>query len=63
MGMDLILQYGLKFFFNKFKRKEAASFPDDIPLTTPPSPYNEDIEDNSRELIYLLAEMIQATGI
>ena len=63
MGMELILHYGLKFFFNKFKRKEAASFDNDIPATTVlhPSPCT-DIEDRSQELISLLAEMIQATG-
>jgi len=63
MGMELIFQYGLKFFLNKFRRKEAASFNHDIPATA--APYSSicvDIEDSSRELISLLAEMIQAAG-
>lgn len=63
MGMELILQYGLKVFLNKFKRKESGPNHYDIPKES--VEYNrsfESINGSSQELIVLLSEMIQATG-
>jgi hypothetical protein len=63
MGMDLIHQYGLKFFLNKFKRKDVCPDYHDIPSETTGSAGScPDINDNNQELIFLLSEMIQATG-
>jgi hypothetical protein len=60
MGMGLLLGHGLKFFLNKFRRKETISSGCDIPYLRP-QPL-ADIEDSSQELIFLLAEMIRTAG-
>jgi hypothetical protein len=63
MGMELILQYGLKFFFSKFKRKELCPNHYDIPRESVEYDRScESINDSTQELILLLSEMIQATG-
>jgi hypothetical protein len=63
MGMELILQYGLKFFVNKFKRKGSGldhyAIPDK-PVGQVRS--SEDIDAGSQELIFLLSKMIQTAG-
>jgi hypothetical protein len=64
MGIDLVSKCGLKAFFNKFKRKGIGS----APATNFTPVYNQEIqvdcavESNGRELIFLLADMIQSTG-
>ena len=63
MGMDIILQQGLKSFFNKFKRKGDRLDHYAIPPESPAHPFpSAEIDGSDRELIFLLSEMIQAAG-
>jgi hypothetical protein len=63
-GMEIISQYGMKYFLNKFKRRETVFTTSRIP----PAPIHPKIDGMrqdtgcSRELIFLLAEMIQSAG-
>jgi len=63
-GMDIILQQGLKSFFNKFKRKGICLNHHDHHMEVAIRPLPR-VETNcaDRELVYLLSEMIQAVGI
>jgi len=63
MGMEIILQHGLKSFFNKFKRKGIRLDHCDVPPAFAVHPYpGAETDGKDRELIYLLSEMIQAAG-
>ena len=63
MGMDIILQQGLKSFFNKFKRKGDHLDHYASPPEAPARPcLGTEIGGSDRELIFLLSEMIQAAG-
>ena len=66
MGMDLILQSGLRNFLDKFKRKEIVSCHTEklfSPAPAASSTNNIPVSDgNARELIFILAQMIQSTG-
>jgi len=64
MGIDLVLKYGLKTFFSKFKRKEIreGSLNDFASTNTHETLINGEIESNSQELIFLLANMIRSIG-
>jgi hypothetical protein len=64
MGIDLVSRYGLKAFLNKFKRKGIGSdsaFNFTRAYTQKVQAACE-VEPNGRELIFLLADMIQSTG-
>jgi hypothetical protein len=63
-GMEIIFRYGLKYFLNKFKRKETVfTASRTLPAPVPPKAdgMHQDT-DSSRELVFLLAEMIQSAG-
>lgn len=66
MGMDLILQSGLRHFLDKFKRKEIVSrHTEKLFSPAPAASTNNSIpisDGNARELIFILAQMIQSTG-
>jgi hypothetical protein len=64
MGMEIIYRYGLKYFLNKFKRKETV-YPTRCIFPAPVPPKADAIQHDagcSRELIFVLAEMIQSAG-
>jgi hypothetical protein len=63
-GMEIITLYGLKYFLNKFRRKETVHpssciFPTPVHLK---ADGNDPDTGCSRDLILLLAEMIQSAG-
>lgn len=64
MGIDLVSRYGLKAFLNKFKRKGIAS----VSAISFTCTYTQgvqatcEVESNGRELVSLLADMIQSAG-
>jgi hypothetical protein len=63
-GMEIVSRYGLKYFLNKFKRKETVYTASCIlPFPVPPKVDGTHQDTGcSKELIFLLAEMIQSTG-
>jgi hypothetical protein len=66
MGMNLVLQFGLRHFLDKFKRKEIVSrHTEKLFSPAPVALSNNSIpifDGNARELIFILAQMIQSTG-
>jgi hypothetical protein len=64
MGIDLVLKYGLKTFFSKFRRKEirSGSLNDFASTNTRETHINGEVESSSQELIFLLANMIRSIG-
>jgi hypothetical protein len=63
MGIDLVAKYGLKTFLNKFKRKEfgTETSVDLTPSSTPKTQLAYEVESNSQEILFLLADMIRST--
>ncbi|MDQ1270034.1 MAG: hypothetical protein QG618_1344 [Thermodesulfobacteriota bacterium] len=66
MGMDLVLQFGLRHFLDKFKRKEIVSRHTEKLFSPAPAVLSNNsipiYDENARELIFILAQMIQSTG-
>lgn len=66
MGMDLVLQFGLRHFLDKFKRKEIVSHHTEKSFSSASTALSSNSipvsDENAHELIFILAQMIQSTG-
>ena len=63
MGMEMILSHGLKYFLNKFRRKDHRQDYYEIPTESSAKAFDRaEIVGTDVALVSLLSEMIQAAG-